>query len=147
MFLLMYFPRDWHDNPETSSIERVDLQELDFPAITVCPEYATDAFAVRTILNMLVKKHLVHCTCSWKLCSRIEPDEKLKSLLPKTLLDMKRKLWSIPDNRDDVVYDDMEFGWITDFDNVDSVANVALRKTDLLNFAIFNEGNLYNNLF
>ena len=71
----------------------------------------------------------------------------MKSLLPKTLLDMKRKLWSIPDNRDDVVYDDMEFGWITDFDNVDSVANVALRKTDLLNFAIFNEGNLYNNLF
>ena len=78
---------------------------------------------------------------------RIEPDEKLKSLLPKTLLDMKRKLWTVPDNRDDVVYEDRNFGWITDFDNVDSVANVALRKTDLLNFAIFNEGNLYNNLF
>ena len=78
---------------------------------------------------------------------RIEPDEKVKSLLPKTMLDMKRKLWAVPDNRDDVVYDDMEFGWITDFDNVDSVANVALRKTDLLNFAVFNEGNLYNNLF
>ena len=30
---------------------------------------------------------------------------------------------------------------------VDSVVNLALRKTDVLNFAAFNEGNLYNNLF
>ena len=28
-----------------------------------------------------------------------------------------------------------------------SVANIALRKTDVINFAAANEGNLYNNLF
>ena len=58
---------DWNENPESSSIERVDLQELDFPAITVCPEYATNHFAVRTILNMLVKKDLLQYTCTWKI--------------------------------------------------------------------------------
>ena len=78
---------------------------------------------------------------------RLEPGEELRSQIPKTLVDMKRKVWSVADNRDDVEYDDMELGWITDSDNVDSVNNVNLRKTDLLNFAIFNEGDLFNNLF
>ena len=44
--------RDWDNDPATSTIQRVKLAELDFPAITVCPEYATDNLAVRTILNM-----------------------------------------------------------------------------------------------
>ena len=30
---------------------------------------------------------------------------------------------------------------------VNNVANIALRKTDLWNFALFHEGNLHNNLF
>ena len=41
----------------------------------------------------------------------------------------------------------MDFGWVKEYNDVDSIANLALRKTDLLNYAIFNEGNLYNNLF
>ena len=44
----------WDDDPSTSTIERVRLSELDFPAVTVCPEFASDKLAVRTILNMLV---------------------------------------------------------------------------------------------
>ena len=42
----------WDTDPATSTIERVALSELDFPAITVCPEFASDKLAVRTILNM-----------------------------------------------------------------------------------------------
>ena len=61
--------------------------------------------------------------------------------------DIKKKLWTIPDSRNDFDFEDMELGWITDFENVNSVANVALRKTDLQNFANSNEGDLFNNLF
>ena len=46
------FDSDWQDNPETSTIERVKLGELDFPAVTVCPDWATDTLAVQTIYNM-----------------------------------------------------------------------------------------------
>ena len=62
---------------------------------------------------------------------------------------MKKHLLRIPDNREDLFPDsnNRDFEWITDFDNLDSVANVALRKTDLINFATFNEGDLHNNLF
>lgn len=62
---------------------------------------------------------------------------------------MRKHLLRIPDNRDDLFPDseNRDFRWITDFDNLDSVANIALRKTDLINFATFNEGDLYNNLF
>ena len=45
----------WDDDPSTSTIERVRLSELDFPAVTVCPEFASDKLAVRTILNMLAE--------------------------------------------------------------------------------------------
>ena len=53
--MLSYFPslcRGWDEDPSTSTIDRVKLQELDFPAITVCPDWATDQFAIQTILNM-----------------------------------------------------------------------------------------------
>ena len=50
IILLMF--RDWSENPETTSIQRVDLSELDFPAITVCPDSSTNALAIRTIYNM-----------------------------------------------------------------------------------------------
>ena len=63
----------------------------------------------------------------------------------KTLIDMKRKLWMVPDNREDIKTE--KFNWITDFDDINGVGNLALRKTDKINFAIFNEGNIFNNLF
>ena len=44
--------RDWDENPSTSTIDRVDLKELDFPAITVCPDWTTDQLAIQTIYNM-----------------------------------------------------------------------------------------------
>ena len=53
--ILIIYPscvRGWDDDPSTSTIERVGLGELEFPAITVCPEFASDGFAARTIFNM-----------------------------------------------------------------------------------------------
>ena len=44
--------RDWEDNAVTSTIERVKLEELDFPAVTVCPDWATDQLAIQTVYNM-----------------------------------------------------------------------------------------------
>ena len=34
---------------------QVPLSELDFPAITVCPDWSTDTFATQTVYNMCVK--------------------------------------------------------------------------------------------
>ena len=66
-------------------------------------------------------------------------------MLPETMLDMKRALFEVPYWRDEVA-DYSDLGWTSDF-AVDSVTNMRLRKSDLLNFAVFNEGNLYNSLF
>ena len=52
----------------------------------------------------------------------------------------------VPEARDEKVIDSRDLGWIVDF-SLDSVVNLNLRKTDKENFAVFNEGNLYNNLF
>ena len=58
---------------------------------------------------------------------------------------MKSALYEIPTWRDGL--EEREYmDWITDF-SVDSPVNLKLRKTDLINFAAFNEGNLFNNLF
>ena len=46
------FLRDWEDNAVTSTIERVKLEGLDFPAVTVCPDWATDQLAIQTVYNM-----------------------------------------------------------------------------------------------
>ena len=43
---------DWEENPSISTIDRVKLSELDFPAITVCPDWATDELAIQTVYNM-----------------------------------------------------------------------------------------------
>ena len=43
---------DWDENPSTSTIDRVTLKELDFPAVTVCPDWATDQLAIQTVYNM-----------------------------------------------------------------------------------------------
>ena len=45
--------RSWDRDPSTSTIQRVKLSELDFPAITVCSDYATDSLATRIVLNMI----------------------------------------------------------------------------------------------
>ena len=66
----------------------------------------------------------------------------MKSKLSQTLKDMRSKLFE--SQRDPFLYG--EYGWMVDF-SPDSVANIALRKTDVINFAAANEGNLYNNLF
>ena len=65
--------------------------------------------------------------------------------MSNTLLDMKYKLFEVPYWRDEVS-SSTYMNWTTDF-SVDSPASLKLRKTDLINFAAFNEGNLYNNLF
>ena len=81
----------------------------------------------------------------------IDFDEKVKTKLPNTLKDMKEKLWSVPEKRDLDHHKNRQ--WVTDFGGedgerlADNVANLALRKTDPLNFALFREGNLLNNLF
>ena len=80
---------------------------------------------------------MFHCSIP-----RIEFDESVKSSLKLTLEDMRSKLFE--SQKDEGLYDG--FGWMVDF-SPSSVANMALRKTDLLNFAAANEGNLYNNLF
>ena len=73
---------------------------------------------------------------------RIEFDSKVKNSLKQTLADMRIKLYE--SQKDEELYND--FGWMVDF-SPSSVANMALRKTDPINFAAANEGNLYNNLF
>ena len=65
----------------------------------------------------------------------MEWDESVRGKLSLTLQDMRDKLWQFED-----------YGWMVDF-TTSSVANMALRKTDTVNFAAANEGNLYNNLF
>ena len=119
--------RDWREKPSISTIERVKLDELDFPAVTVCTDFATDTLATRTIYNML------------------EVDDKIESMLPELLKDMKKKLYTIDYNRK---YPTPYYGldWMTDF-SPDSVVNTALRKEDLVQFAFWEEGNVYNNLF
>ena len=66
----------------------------------------------------------------------------MKSKLSLTLEDMRSKLFE--SRKDPYLYGD--YAWMVDF-SPSSVANMALRKTDVINFAAANEGNLYNNLF
>ena len=111
---------DWENDPSTSTIERVDLTELDFPAVTVCPDWATDQLAVQTIYNM------------------VEFDKEVRGKLNETL-DKLQKAFFEPKDGD-------PWMWIADF-SLDNVANMQLRRSDTLNFALDNEGNLYNALF
>ena len=56
----------WDEDPATSTIQRVSLAELQFPAVTVCPDHATPAHAVRTVLNMWVTRHSRHVSDIWQ---------------------------------------------------------------------------------
>ena len=76
-------------------------------------------------------------------------DENIKSKLPEMMKNLKTKLFDIPTgriNQLDEGYDQISFGWIVDF-SPDNVINTAWRKEELMDFALFNEGNVYNKLF
>ena len=63
--------------------------------------------------------------------------------------DLKTKLFDITTgrwNQNDEAADLGSFGWVVDF-SPDNVINTALRKEELMDFALFNEGNVYNKLF
>ena len=62
--------------------------------------------------------------------------------------DLKTKLHEVPYSRtgENEYYDMYSLGWMLDF-SPDSVLNTALRKENILDFAMFNEGNIYNNIF
>ena len=70
----------------------------------------------------------------------------MKSKLALTLEDMKKVLFQVPKDRDDVPQSLRHNGWIMDF-GPKSLTNIALRKKDMTSFALNNEGNLFNNLF
>ena len=57
-----------------------------------------------------------------------------------------KSVYDFPKERIEELGDEFgEMRWVVDF-TPESVANLALRKTDLDNFIYNNEGNLYNNL-
>ena len=62
--------------------------------------------------------------------------------------DLKIKLHEVAETRkyEDDTSGMTSLGWMVDF-SPDSVINTALRKENILDFAMFNEGNVYNNIF
>ena len=119
----------WQESPGTSTIERVRLTELDFPAVTVCPDWATDQLAIQTVFNM-IDFH----------------DPGVKEKLKLTLEDMRRVFYQPDSDRSDIPGEQRRLGWILDF-SPDSVTNLKLRKEDMMNYALNHEGNLYNAMF
>ena len=84
-----------------------------------------------------------------KCNSRFEFDDKLKNKLPKMFANLKTQLYEPPyfrDTIDEEVSGYYRLGWMVDF-SPDSVINTALRKENILDFAMANEGNVYNSLF
>ena len=76
---------------------------------------------------------------------RLEFDENLKNKLPKMFENLKTKLYEV--SRSGELCDDMcSLRWMVDF-SPDSVINTALRKENILDFGMVNEGNVYNNIF
>ena len=87
-----------------------------------------------------------HKTMAVILFFRFKFDNNIKSKLPEMLNDLKTKLFEVPSIRSYELYGRNPFGWVVDF-SPDNVVNTALRKEELLDFALFNEGNVYNKLF
>ena len=59
---------------------------------------------------------------------------------------MKKQIFQIPKDRGDVErLKNENYGWMVDFEP-DSILNIQLRKTDIANFALNNEGNIYNHI-
>ena len=68
-------------------------------------------------------------------------DENIKSKLPEMINNLKTKLFDVPIGRqglNDEGYDQIYFGWVVDF-SPDNVINTALRKEELMDFALFND--------
>ena len=79
---------------------------------------------------------------------RIDFNDTVKSQLSKTMPHLFKSIHEVDRER----YEELEtwpedMSWVVKSAPDDSLANLALRKTDLRNFMINNEGNLYNNLF
>ena len=78
---------------------------------------------------------------------RIEFDDTVTNQLENTMHHLLKSVYEVPKERMEELGDEYgEMRWVVDF-TPESVANLALRKTDLDNFIYNNEGNLYNNLF
>ena len=70
-----------------------------------------------------------------------------------TIEDMKKNLWKVPESRNDIEdwaigrSEDSDWMFESSWNYLNSPGGVALRKTDLKNFALNFEGTLPNNLF
>ena len=71
---------------------------------------------------------------------------KLENTLPHLLNSIYVYDWDRMGELEIEHHNERDRSWVVKPDP-DSVASIALRKTDLKNFMINNEGNLYNNLF
>ena len=59
---------------------------------------------------------------------------------------MKKQLLQVTRDRGDIERFRLDnYGWMVDFEP-DGIINIQLRKTDITNFALNNEGNIYNNI-
>ena len=80
------------------------------------------------------------------LC-RIEFDEEVQGKLNNTMNHMKERLLRKSQRTWRHIDEDLYGGlnWMVDF-GPDSVVNMKLRKKDVTNYALNNEGNIYNSL-
>ena len=71
--------------------------------------------------------------------SRIEFDDEIQSKLTKTIEDMKKNLWKVPESRNDIEdwaigrSEDSDWMFESSWNYLNSPGGVALRKTDLKN--------------
>ena len=72
-------------------------------------------------------------------------DDKIKNKLPKMMSNLKEALFTEYYQRN-YYTDFVDFSKIFD-SSPDSLINTKLRKENILDFAMFNEGNVYNSLF
>ena len=82
------------------------------------------------------------------MCFRIEFDATVRNQLNKTLPHLLKSIHEVEQFRlEELEQHPGEMSWVLEPDLSESLAYLALRKTDLQNFMLNNEGNLYNNLF
>jgi len=107
----------WESDSSLNTIDRVELSELDFPAVTICPDWPSDSLAIQTVYNMMDPK-----TLSQKTLDFI-----------KDVTFFKEAFYDEPPR------------WMGD-ESMNSLVNLELRKTDLDSYLFAHEGNLWNNL-
>ena len=82
------------------------------------------------------------------MCFRIEFDDTVRNQLNKTLPHLLKSIHEVEQGRlEELETRPGDMYWVVESDISESLAYLALRKTDLPNFLLNNEGNLYNNLF